>query len=107
MRKNYPWRLACFWNKNTQRAKETKAFSGYFDFNITLDNIESAILSCYRKFINDTAREPDIEELREFVRLKRGITKIKDQPELLEFIDQFIKRMQKPESISICKVINR
>lgn len=83
-----------FWNANNQRAKETKAFSGYFDFNITLDNIGSAILTCYRKFVNDMAREPEVEELRELVRLKRGITKIKDKPELFEFIDQFIKEAE-------------
>ena len=79
-----------FWNSSLQRGRQTKAFPGCFDLNTTLDNIETAILSCYRKFINDNSREPAVEELRSLVQLKRGIIKEKGKMELFEFIEQFI-----------------
>lgn len=45
--------LPKFWNKETQRAKETQKFKEYPEFNARLDNIESVIKTAYRKFIND------------------------------------------------------
>lgn len=90
-----------FWNKKSQRAKETKSFQGYLEFNITLDNIETAILSCYRKFINDMGKEPDVDELRNLVRQKRGYTKIKETPELFEFIDQFIQQAEEGKHLNL------
>jgi site-specific recombinase XerD len=90
-----------FWNKKSQRAKETKSFQGYLDFNITLDNIETAILSCYRKYINDMGQEPDVDELRTLVRQKRGYAKIKETPELFEFIDQFIKHAEAGKHLNL------
>lgn len=90
-----------YWNKNNQRAKETKAFSCHLEFNITLDNIESAILNCYRKFLNDHSREPEVEELRRLVQLKRGIISIHEGPELFEFIDQFIKEAESGKHLNL------
>src|SRR3954454_17774256 len=62
-----------FWNKNTQRAKETKSFFGYAELNNTLDKIETTILNIYRKFKNEQNREPRIDELRDLVKEKRAI----------------------------------
>lgn len=90
-----------FWNKNQQRAKETKAFAGYFDLNVTLDNIETAILSCYRKFINDECREPDVDELRKLIQLKRGIIKTKQRVGLFEFIEQFIQQAESGKHLNL------
>ena len=90
-----------FWNKNSQRVKENKSVPGFFDFNITLDNIESTILSCYRKFINDTGRQPEVDELKLLVKQKRGIIKVKDTPELIEFISQFIQQAESGKHINL------
>lgn len=81
-----------FWNKNTQRAKVTKAFAGYFDFNSTLEYIQTTILGCYRKFVSEQNRVPEVDELRSLVKKARGIIKPeKPKPELFEFIQSFIK----------------
>src|ERR1700691_3295660 len=90
-----------FWNKNSQRVKENKSVPGFFDFNITLDNIESSILSSYRKFINDTGRQPEIDELRILIKQRRGIIKVKSGPELIEFIDAFIKQAESGKHINL------
>lgn len=81
-----------FWNKQTQRAKETKSFEEYPEFNSTLNKIASTILDSYRKYKNDFSKEPTIEELRDIIKAKRGtnyseVTKI---IELMDFIPTFI-----------------
>ena len=89
------------WNKNIQRARATKAFSGHFDFNITLDAIESGILSSYRKFINEMGREPEIRELRTLVQQKRGIIKAKEKLELFDFIVQYIDQADSGKHLNL------
>lgn len=44
-----------YWNpsKNKQRAKETRQFSGYTEFNTLLDNLEKAANNQYRMLLND------------------------------------------------------
>lgn len=44
-----------FWNpkKEKQRAKETKLFAGYSEFNTLLDNLETEVHNQYRKLLND------------------------------------------------------
>ena len=42
-----------FWNKETQRAKETQKFKEYPEFNARLDKAESDIKNIHRRFIND------------------------------------------------------
>jgi len=46
----------------------------------------------YGRFINDNSREPDVEELRNLIKQKRGFFKRKEKPkiELMEFIELFI-----------------
>ncbi len=81
-----------FWNKTAQKAKETKAFEGYSEFNSTLKAIQSAILDCYRKYKNDFSTEPQVEELRNLVKIKRGANVSIVKPiELMEFIDQYLE----------------
>lgn len=41
------------WNKSTQRARESKKFKEYPEFNQRLDNIEAGIKNAYRKYLND------------------------------------------------------
>ncbi len=90
-----------FWNSNLQRAKQTKSFPGYFEFNITLDHIESTVLSSYRKYINENSKEPEIEELRAMVQIKRGAIKEKTKVELLEFIEQFIQHAESGKHLNL------
>lgn len=44
-----------FWNpkKDKQRAKETRLFPGYSEFNTLLDNLENCAHNHYRKLLND------------------------------------------------------
>jgi hypothetical protein len=42
-----------FWNSEKQRAKETKKFSGYSEFNNRLNDIEKSIFDIYRQVKND------------------------------------------------------
>ena len=42
-----------FWNSEKQKAKETRQFSTYSEFNALLGNLENCITNAYRKFIND------------------------------------------------------
>lgn len=91
-----------YWNKKTQRAKENKSYPEFFDLNATLDNIAATILSCYRRYINDHARIPEKEELREAVQRRRGIIKPeKPKPELFEFIQQFIKDIEDGKHLNL------
>src|SRR4051812_43900764 len=85
-----------FWNKNAQRAKETKSYFSYAELNNTLDKIESTVIDTYRKFKNEHHREPLVEELRDLVKEKRaeGSSKPIEQkieiPNLLTFVMTFI-----------------
>lgn len=52
-----------YWNprKDKQRAKETRLFSGYNEFNTLLDNLEKEAHNHYRKLLNDKiAPTPDL-----------------------------------------------
>ena len=42
-----------YWNKDSQRAKETKKFIEYPEFNARLNNIQSKINNTYRTYINN------------------------------------------------------
>lgn len=42
-----------FWNPEKQRAKETRQFPEYSEFNTLLNNIESCVNDSYRKLLND------------------------------------------------------
>lgn len=53
-----------FWNKTTQRAKQSDSFLEHPEFNTRLNNIQSTIRNTYRKYINDTGKIPDPNTLR-------------------------------------------
>jgi integrase len=42
-----------FWNEEKQRAKETRQFGDYLEFNTLLNNLEADINNNYRKLLND------------------------------------------------------
>lgn len=92
-----------FWNRKQQQAKETRLFPGHVELNMTLRNIATAILDCYRRFVNDNGRVPEVEELRELVIRKRGVglPKEKPKPELMDFIAQFIQEAEEGKHLNL------
>ena len=84
--------LPKFWNKDTHRARETKKYPEYPEFNKRLDNIETAIKNTIRKYINDNNNKPPTPAI-----LKPLLdTAIKDggkvkRETLLTFFDTFIE----------------
>ncbi|OLY91220.1 Phage integrase family protein [Cnuella takakiae] len=53
-----------FWNKDTQRARETQKFREYPEFNTRIDRIESDIKTVYRKYLNDHNSTPVPEAIK-------------------------------------------
>jgi len=52
-----------FWNPENQRARETRAFRGYGEFNALLNNLDAEVHTAYRKLLNDK-QVPTVELLR-------------------------------------------
>lgn len=83
-----------FWNPETNRARETKQFVDYDDFNTTLNNLDNRVKKLYRDLINDSI-EPTNE------RLKAGLDKYTYKKEggnpkdFLSFIEEIIASSNK------------
>lgn len=78
--------------KNFQRAKETRQFPEYPEFNLRLDHIESTAKSAFRQFQNDNGgRQPSIEELKEILDIKLRDVEVKKKQNLFQFIEQYIE----------------
>jgi integrase len=83
-----------YWDIDKQRAKATKQFVEYPEFNQRLDDIESSVKSVYRKFVSEYKKYPSTEELKHLVKLT-----LSDQTEfqkpikitLLKYIEQLIE----------------
>jgi integrase len=79
-----------FWNGDKQRAKETRSFPGYVEFNALLVNLESTIQNRFRELINDKI-EPTPELLRvpldEY--LQKGIKK--EFSDLIAFAEHYVE----------------
>ncbi|HYC40816.1 MAG TPA: tyrosine-type recombinase/integrase [Chitinophagaceae bacterium] len=78
-----------FWNpkKDKQRAKETRQFPGYSEFNSLLDNLESAVHNQYRKLLNDRlAPTPDLLRIPLDEILQKGNGKAKDLVAFAEYL---------------------
>ena len=96
-----------FWNFGKQRAKETKKFPEYPEFNYRLDNIKKQANNVFRTFLNDhNSQPPTPKELKSELDkvFKREVTE-KDVT-LLSFIDTFINDSQKirsPKTIEVYK----
>src|SRR4051812_5234209 len=50
------------WNKKTNRAKESKSFDEYREFNYRLNNIESLMKNVFRRYQNDNNGETPLPE---------------------------------------------
>jgi integrase len=79
-----------FWNTADHKAKETKKFSEYPEFNARLELLKSNAFTAYRKILND-GDEPTNgllkKELDKIIRFSESAGK----PDLFSFIDKFIE----------------
>lgn len=77
--------------RNFQRARETKAFPEYPEFNHRLDKLELAAKDIFRQLSNDLGRDPEDSELKGA--LDRALGRSVGKPtDLLGYIDAFIER---------------
>lgn len=83
-----------FWNPKTQRAKETKQFIQYPEFNARLNLIENGINTAFRKLLNDGI-QPDNKKLKTTLEdvISDNIVKPK-KITLIEFVDRYIKECE-------------
>lgn len=77
--------------RNHQRAKETKAFPEYPEFNERLDALLGIAKATFRTFLTDNDRDPEPGELKASLDLATGRTGAR-RSDLLGFIEQFIER---------------
>src|SRR5690606_3088759 len=79
-----------FWNKKSQRAKETRKFPQYPEFNARLDMLANGINTAFRKLLNDGI-QPSNEILKKaFLQAVEGNVIQPDKITLLKFIEKFI-----------------
>ena len=76
--------------RNFQRAKETREFPEYPEFNARLKSIESSAENAFRKFQNDNNREPSVEELKQLLDIVLRNAQTKQKMDLFSFIKQYI-----------------
>lgn len=79
-----------YWNPASKRAKETRYFPEYPEFNSSLDNLENRIKTIYRRLVNDGIN-PDIQILR----TELDNSNIESQPDekitFLKFLENHIE----------------
>jgi len=99
-----------FWNLKTQRAKESKKFPEYPEFNSRLNKIENGINNVFRRLLNDGIQPNNILLKKHLIaELSGNILKPK-QKTLFEFIDEFIEecKLNKQKStITVYKTVSK
>ncbi len=78
-----------FWNPDTQRARETKKFDEYPEFNAYLDKVSSTIKNIYRNLKNDDI-PITVDLLRTELEKRLKNKQDKPKPTLFQFIQSFI-----------------
>lgn len=85
-----------FWNEEKQRAKETRDFAGYGEFNGILDNLTACINAEYRKLINDRI-VPTSDRLRKPLDEFLNRSEAPKTTDLVSFAEEFVKNsLRKP-----------
>ncbi len=83
-----------FWDAKKQRAKQSKDYKEYPEFNSRVDKLQQIALDIYRKYRNDNEqKEPSKELIKELILIafKPNAVEIKKtEPNLLNFTEQFI-----------------
>lgn len=93
-----------FWNERYQRAKETKKFPEYPEFNARLEKFQNCLNNSFRKLLNDNI-QPNNELLKKELEYQLDDSKLKARKiSLFDFIDNFIeesKSIKQPSTITV------
>jgi len=83
-----------FWNATSQKARETRQFPGYVQFNTLLKRLEGLVFDVYRRFLNDEVK-PSQDQIREALNI--ALNKVEPTPKdnLLSFVESFIASSNK------------
>jgi site-specific recombinase XerD len=93
-----------YWNFENQRAKETKKFQEYPEFNARLKSLESKANTAYRKILND-GLEPTNELIKK--ELDKTIRFAESQKtDLFSFIDKYIEESKALKAKGTIKAYN-
>ena len=77
--------------KNFQRAKITREFPEYPEFNFRLDSIEANVNDVFRQFLNDNDNKlPTVKEFKELLDIRLRKVQNKEKLDLFGFIKQLI-----------------
>ncbi len=79
-----------FWNSENQRAKETRLFKEYPEFNARLNDCAEKVRSAYRKILND-GESVTLSNLRKELDTTYKKQEKQQKLDLLGFIEMFIK----------------
>lgn len=95
-----------YWNNRSQRAKETKQFREYPEFNSRLDLIQNGINNAFRKLLNDGV-QPNNENLKKALENELSDNIIHSNNDtLFEFIKNYIEESKSNKSLGTIKVYN-
>ncbi|WP_366185361.1 site-specific integrase [Flavobacterium ovatum] len=95
-----------FWNPTSQRAKETKQFQEYPEFNARLGKIENAINNVFRRLLNDGI-QPNNTLLKKEIENELSDNRLKPRKQsFLSFIESYIKESSLNKREGTIKVYN-
>lgn len=95
-----------FWNPTSQRAKETKQFPEYPEFNTRLDKIENAIKNVFRRLLNDGI-QPNNTLLKQEIENELSDHRLKPKKKsFLVFVESYIKESTLNKREGTIKVYN-
>jgi integrase len=82
--------LPTFWDKANHRARATKKFPEYSEFNARLENMSSRAKNTFRMFVNDNLRQPNTDEMRDLLSREFARSESNSKKDLFSFIEKFI-----------------
>lgn len=95
-----------FWNPISQRAKETKQFPEYPEFNARLDKFENAINTVFRRLLNDGI-QPNNTLLKKEFENELSDNRLKPKKKaFLSFVDDYITESKLNKREGTIKVYN-
>jgi integrase len=93
-----------FWDSENQRAKQTRAFPTYPEFNTALQNKRNIALDIYRAYLNDNdQQQPTPGQLKELIKGKLSTDSNPQEAltyDLLSFTELFIKESETGKRLS-------
>lgn len=95
-----------YWNPEKHKARETKQFSEYPEFNDRLKKIKSDVFSIYRKVLNDEI-EPTNDLLRRELDKRSRLKGIEKKHHLFSFIDSYTEESEAIKSPGTIRVYKR